>query len=402
MKPISGLVGLSAVQGLFLCSLFFYPLSFADHTLYMIPQVLFLALGLILLPTASAENSKQGKLLTFALGLLTCTLAILREVLADQAAYLEPLKLFVNISTLILFLFLLPVFEPITCARWLKRFALAWLVMIVGAYAYVGTSMWQMVLLLIEPNGVTSTRLYELAEPLGAIFLTKNILAMYFVAVFGCFLYFRRSAGTRVTLVEKAIFVVLCALPFSRQAFLSVVVLLAADHFFCRDRAARRWAVVVLLAAGLIIGLFLTYAFDFSSQEDGATTRLELWKVFFANWTKFGALGLGTHQMNASLDYLDIDNYHMFFMNQIADYGLVHCLTFNLLLLIVTFNSTPPRSRWLLIIPFWLNVCFQTFGYEFGNLFLFCIAANSCNLRLRSPRVLSPMESWASPAEANG
>src|SRR5262249_15800741 len=155
---------------------------------------------------------------------------------------------------------------------------------------------------------------------------------------------------------------------FSRQAFLSVVVVLAVDHFLSKDRAPRRWAVVMVLVAGLIIGLFLAYAFDFSSQEDGATTRLELWRVFFSNWTMFGALGLGTHQMNASLDYLDIDNYHMFFMNQIAAYGLVHCLAFNLILCIVTFHSLPRRFCWFLILPFWLNVCFQTFGYEFGNL----------------------------------
>jgi hypothetical protein len=71
----------------------------------------------------------------------------------------------------------------------------------------------------------------------------------------------------------------------------------------------------------------------------------------------------------------------MFFMNQIAAYGIIHCLAFNLLLTLIALWSLPKTIRWLLIAPYWLNVCFQTYGYEYGNLLLFCVAANSVNLR---------------------
>jgi len=391
--------GVVGMQTLFLCSLVLYPFEVAGHTLYLIPQILLLVLGMFMQQSRALIPQK-----CFIAGLAAVagTLALLREALADRAAFLEPTKLVLNLSTLLLLVFLVPVFDPIESARWLKRFALVWLAVILAAYISAGTSTWQMLMLLMQPEGVTSTRLYELADPLTPIFLTKNILAMYFVAVFGCFLYFRRSAGARVSLLEKVLFVLLVTLAFSRQAFLAVVVLLSIDYFYCAGPKRRRWWPVLLLAAGLIVGLFLTFAFNFTSYQDGATTRLELWRVFFDRWTRFAYLGLGVHDLNASLDYLSIDNYHMFFMNQIAAYGIVHCLAFNLLLAIITFRTLPTRARWLLLAPFWLNVCFQTYGYEYGNLFLYCVAANSMNLAFpaQSPASLQTTYPFGAPLEA--
>jgi len=246
---------------------------------------------------------------------------------------------------------------------------------VIGAYVHAQTSSWQMLLSLLQPEGVTSTRLYELAEPLAPIFLTKNIVAMYVVAMFGSFLYFRRRAAIPVTLMEKTLFFLLILLLFSRQAILSGVLLLAFDYFLKRGRQPMRWAFVVILITALAVGSFLMFAFD------GASTRLDLWRVFFRHWTNYSFLGLGVHELNGSLVHLDIDNYHMFFMNQIAAYGVIHCVTFNLLLTIIALRCQPRRTCWLLIVPYWLNVCFQTYGYEYGNLFLFCIAANACNFQ---------------------
>ncbi len=369
-----------ALQTLFLCTLFLYPFSAASHTLYMIPQVLLVGLALVLLPHSTAENAISMKCAVVALAILCSSFPIFRELLADQPDFLEPTKLLINLATVSVFLFLRPAFAPETCAKWLKRFAVIWLLIIIAAYFYARTSTLEMLLLLAQPEGVTSTRLYEIAEPLAPIFLTKNIVAMYAVAVFGAFLYFRRRARMRVSLLEKGLFSALILSLFSRQAILSMAVLLSLDYFLAKDRKVKRWAFVVLVVTVLLVAGFLTFAFDFSSPEDGAATRLDLWRTFFSHWTSYSALGLGVHQLNLSLEHLDIDNYHMFFMNQIAAYGAIHCVAFNLLLTLIALYSLPHKVRWLLIVPYWMNVCFQTYGYEYGNLFLFCVAANSCNL----------------------
>ncbi|HLX85568.1 MAG TPA: hypothetical protein VKR59_16825 [Terriglobales bacterium] len=380
---------LDKLQALFLCSLFLYPFSAAGHTLYMIPQVLLLALGLVLLPQSAAATDVSIKVGVFALAIVTSFTAIFREVVAEQPDFLEPAKLFINLSTVLLLLFLAPVFDPLTCAKWLKRFGMIWLVVVIAAYVYAHTSTWEMLLLLLQPEGLTSTRLYEIAEPLAPIFLTKNIVAMYIVAVFGGFLYFRRSSGKSVTLAEKTAFTLLVVLLFSRQAILSLALLLSLDYFLGRKKKMQWSAVAVIAVTALVVGSFLALAFDFSSPEDGAATRLDLWRTFFTHWTHYGFTGLGVHQLNASLDHLDIDNYHMFFMNQIAAYGIIHTVAFNLLTTFIALWSLPKKICWLLIAPYWLNVAFQTYGYEYGNLFLFCIAANSCNLNLNQTTQLS-------------
>ncbi len=370
---------LKELQALFLCTLFLYPFSAASHILYMVPQILLLGLGLVLLPQSAASNATLMKVGVSALAIVSSFTAIFREVAADRPEFLEPTKLLINLSTVLLFLFLQPVFDSATCAKWMKRFGVIWLLVVVGAYIHAHTSTWEMLLLLLQPEGVTSTRLYEIAEPLAPIFLTKNIMAMYVVAVFGAFLYFRRRAGDSVTIVEKAIFSILVLSLFSRQGILSAVLLLSLDYFLTKERKMKRWAFIIVIVTALVVGSFLAFAFDFSSPEDGSATRLDLWRAFFTHWRNFSFVGLGVHELNASLEHLDIDNYHMFFMNQIAAYGIIHCLAFNILLTVVALRSLPKKSRWLLIAPYWLNVCFQTYGYEYGNLFLFCIAANSCN-----------------------
>jgi hypothetical protein len=373
------------LQTLFLSSLFLYPVAAASHTLYMIPQLLLLALALIALPQLSSTNGMLMKVGILGLAMLSSLLPIFREALAERPEFLEPAKLSINLATLAVLLWLRPVFDPAVCAKWLKRFALTWLLLVVAAYIHAQTSFWEMLLLLIQPEGVTSTRLYEIAEPLAGIFLTKNIVAMYVVAVFGAFLYFRRRAALPVTTLEKGLFFVLILSLFSRQAILSAIVLLALDYFLTAGRHSHRWAFLVVVVTALTLAGFLLFAFNFSSPEDGASTRLDLWRAFFAHWKSYSFLGLGVHQLNESLQHLDIDNYHMFFMNQIASYGIIHCAAFNLLLAIMMLRCLPRRICWLLIVPYWLNVCFQTYGYEYGNLFMFCIAANACNLQSAEP-----------------
>ena len=364
------------LEALFLASLFLYPFVVAGHTLYMIPQVLLLAIGFARLPLSSTQGA-NGRVLVTGLAFLAASIAMARELLADHSQFLEPAKLLINLSTVVLFLFLTPVFQAPTCAKWLKRFAVVWLLVVIAGYVHSQASTWQLVTALVGPEGVTSSHLYEIAEPLAPIFLTKNITSMYAVAVFGAFLYFRRCTSNPATILEKCLFLTLIVLLFSRQGILSGVLVGALDSLVGRERRIGRWAILVLIGTTLVLGTFFAFAFDLNSQQDGATTRLELWRFFFDHWTHFAVDGLGVASLNLSLEHLNIDNYHMFFMNQIAAYGVIHCLAFNILLLMVALRSAPKKIRWLVIAPYWLNVCFQTYGYEYGNLFLLCIAANS-------------------------
>src|SRR5258706_7367381 len=135
---------LHELQTLFLCTLFLYPFAAAGHTLYMIPQALLLAFGLVLLPKWAAPQATLMKVAACGLAIVSSSTAILREVLADKPEFLEPVKLLINLSTVLLFLFLGPVFDSLTCAKWLKRFAMIWLLIVIIAYVYARASMWQL------------------------------------------------------------------------------------------------------------------------------------------------------------------------------------------------------------------------------------------------------------------
>jgi hypothetical protein len=115
---------------------------------------------------------------------------------------------------------------------------------------------------------------------------------------------------------------------------------------------------------------------DLSNSSDGANSRLILWQHFSSHYHDFLVFGMGLHNLKSMLLELNIDNYHMFFMNQIAAYGLMHCIAFNAVLIVVVLRSGFRRSNCLLFCALLLNICFQTYGYEYQNLFLFCIAAN--------------------------
>ena len=68
----------------------------------------------------------------------------------------------------------------------------------------------------------------------------------------------------------------------------------------------------------------------------------------------------------------EVGNFHMFFMNQIGLYGVFHFIFFNILLFLI-YKKNNTTSKIYLIAAYILNVLFQTYGYEYGNLFLFMI-----------------------------
>lgn len=226
---------------------------------------------------------------------------------------------------------------------------------------------------MLKPESLSSTMLYQIAEPTSKIFLTKNISAMYMVALFGSFLFLKWHLGQSVKILHLAVFIILIALFFSRQAILAAGVLLVAYNLtFSQSRAIKLLTIIISILLGTTF--FVTF-FDFSGSQDGASQRLLLWAHFFANVGKFFTFGLGQERLADILNSaIGIDNYHMFFMNQIANYGLVHFMIFSYITLSLSFKAVLRDKKYIfLVFPYFLNIMFQTFGYEYQNLFLFVI-----------------------------
>jgi len=78
MTFLASAMTLKDLQTLFLCSLFLYPFAAASHTLYMIPQSLLLALGLVLLPKWAAPNATLMKVAVCALAIVSSSTAFFR------------------------------------------------------------------------------------------------------------------------------------------------------------------------------------------------------------------------------------------------------------------------------------------------------------------------------------
>jgi hypothetical protein len=363
------------MQAFFLWTLCLYPFNTASHVLYLVPQALLFLVGSYrLLADIPVKAYTWRKFDLVFLSISAIAFAIVGELAAASPEYTEVGKLTLNVATILLLLFLPGVIDLAQLARWLPRFALIWLTIVIATYIRSGTTFLDLVLLFSTGTTVSSSNLYSFAGPLDQLFLTKNIAAMYIVATYGLFLYSARSASQKTKLWQNVAFLLLVLTFASRQGILSVLAMLGIARM-CSDAPYwRRWTEFVL-AGSVGVAVFVA-AFNLSSSEDGASARLDLWTHFMQHAGSFFVTGQGLHGLNESLSPLEIDNYHMFFMNQIGAYGVVHCLAFNLFLIILMMRIEPARYVWLLIAPYWLNVCFQTYGYEYGNLFLLVVAAD--------------------------
>ncbi len=363
------------MQVFFLWTLCLYPFNTASHVLYLVPQALFFLVGSYRLVANNAVKAYTWRKFDLVfLALSAVAFAVIGELAATSPEYSEVGKLALNVATILLLLFLPGVIDLVQLARWLPRFALIWLFIVIVTYVRSGTTFLDLIVLFSTGTTVTSSSLYNFAEPLDQLFLTKNIAAMYIVATYGLFLYSARSSSQKTKLWQNVAFLLLVLAFASRQGILSVLAMLGIARM-CSDAPRwRRWTEFVV-AGSIGIAVFVA-AFNLNSSEDGAAARLDLWTHFMQHAGSFFVTGQGLHGLNESLSPLQIDNYHMFFMNQIGAYGVIHCLAFNLFLVILMMRIEPARYLWLLIAPYWLNVCFQTYGYEYGNLFLLVVAAD--------------------------
>ena len=245
-------------------------------------------------------------------------------------------------------------------------------------YSYSDKSILEIIINISKDLGNSSV-LYGSTDSLSEFFLTKNISSMYFIALYSYFLFLKKYFSKSFSLFEFVLFVLLIGLFFSRQAYLSFFIL--TYIYFLYSNIKFKYKILLSIISIIIFLSIIFLIFDFHSANDGASQRLELWYYFFNNIKIDYLFGNGVIEMNNYLiNTIGIDNYHMFFMNQIGTYGLIFFIAYNIFLIIIFFNAyKTSKFTIFLILAYFLNVLFQTHGYEFQNLFLLMISVSVIN-----------------------
>jgi hypothetical protein len=238
----------------------------------------------------------------------------------------------------------------------------------VSVYYLNGIDIGYVFVTLTSGEQLNSSDLYGFAEPLGNVYLSKNITAMFVASTFALYMYVCAGVGRKVTVVDILIFFLSVLVFLSRQALMAVLVLYVVYKLLSVSK--KQALIIVATGATVLYAFFMTF-FNFSNSGDGASERLLLWQYFFKHFDQFYFAGYGLSELNDVLyQSVGIDNFHMFFMNQIGAYGLVHFIAFSTFCLLTFFTSSANPHRWVLVAGYYLNVLFQTYGYEYGNLFL--------------------------------
>ena len=318
-------------------------------------------------------NYKNIIYLIFIFVMLSISLFI--EHFAGIQNYEPVLKIFINFGMLLLISF------QYRCVLYgentrvtLRLILSAYLLLQLAVFYYSGISVEydQIVNTGIAPD---SSMLYAIAEPLSNIFVTKNILAMYLISLFAFFLYLSHIRNDSVKMVDYMLFLIPVLLCFSRQAMLSYLVLFSF-HVFMKMK--NRYLTFMLLMLSMLAGgLFFNNFFNLNSPNDGASQRVELWLYFFENLGDYFWAGLGLSKMRLLLEnQIGVDNFHMFFMNQIGAYGFVFFIFFSCVTCASFFWTGFSVANFYLFIAYYLNVSFQTFGWEFGGVYLMALSVN--------------------------
>ena len=372
----------AVLRALFSATVFFYPFSFAWRLLYLLPQGLLILLLSAALWQRRADPHTDCRVAVMCLAALAATVSAgLVEWMSDTPNFDLVVKLAINSTTVCLAAaaqISLISQETIRSMLWC---AVVWFVCAMVAYVTAGTSIVELFLLFTSGEGVDSSTLYGIASPLESVFLTKNISAMFVAAVFSLFLYLKLVHGESLRFWEIVLFLLAMLVFASRQAIVAFVGLLMVYRLL----QGITWQAVVLILCGVLAGVaFFLLFFDLQSSGDGASQRLELWTFFLKNTGNFAVEGYGLDEMNRVLErHVGIDNFHMFFMNQIGAYGLMHFVYFSVMCLAVLSGGLRSSACWLLAAGYYLNVTFQTYGYEYGNLFLFVVIVSRDNESLK-------------------
>jgi len=355
------------IRSLFLLSIFLYPFQAVAHILYLLPQMGFLSVMLWRFMTTKEEVPVTWGLLC-ASAFFSVVSAIAVEVLAINPSYDLVLKMLVNVSTVCVVASRPSIFFGMESVYALRSIALSWLIISIMVYYLNGVDLGYIFISLTSGDKLDSSDLYGFAEPLANVYLSKNITAMFVASTFALFLYVSASIGKKVTLIDVSIFFFSVLVFLSRQALMAFLVLFVIYKLL---NVSKKKALIIVGAGIGILYAFFMFFFNFNNSGDGASERLLLWRYFFEHFDQFYFVGFGLSDLNATLyKTIGIDNFHMFFMNQIGAYGLVHFIVFSVFCLLTIFAGSSSRQRWILVAAYYLNVLFQTYGYEYGNLFL--------------------------------
>ena len=357
-----------------LASLLLYPFEILNHTVFLFPVIALITLSIWRISSAKAWDGSYYKLIILlSSSVLTFTSAIVVEILAENPNHLLVSKIAINLPFIILIYWSGLELNVTIFISWIRKFTLFSICLLIFLYIKSDTSWVQVFLLFSADESIASSQLYGFAQPLEGVFLTKNISAMFYVSLFGLYLFCIKISNQEIDLATAISFFICIALFFSRQAVLSYITILSI--FLILKPGIFRylaWGLSPLFIAFIFLKLF-----DFDSRADGASERILLWQYFFNNFSNFGFLGIGLNSLNEMLySTIGIDNFHMFFMNQIGAYGLVHFIFFSIFCITAFLKAINQKDLFILIASYYLNVLFQTYGYEFGNLFLFVFLLN--------------------------
>jgi len=350
-------------QDLFLLSLFLYPLVFLNHILYLIPQF-----SLLIIMLLERKHDKNLFLILMFL-FLSCFIAFFVEINSTIMLYDMISKMFINLISIVVVAYNCMIINE-RSRKIIIYMVFLWLVMVLYAYKSSGFDNLSSLYSLLRMGDLNSSDLYNAAEPISLFFLTKNITAMFIVAIFSFFIYLSDTLKKRVSSAEFLLFFVTILSFLSRQAILAYFVILSIYMF----RYGGKYTKFIFITLSFSTALwFFSNFINLNNSNDGASERLYLWKYFFSTVDQYFFLGLGFNGLNQFVQKIsEVGNFHMFFMNQIGLYGFFHFIFFNLFLYLI-YKSNKNSSRIYLLVAYFLNVLFQTYGYEYGNLFLFMI-----------------------------
>lgn len=290
------------------------------------------------------------------------------ETLAASPNYELVFKMLVNVVTVCIVASWRSIFFGLETALALRWIAVAWFAISVSVYYLNGVDIGYVFVSLTSGEQLNSSDLYGFAEPLGEVYLSKNITAMFVASTFALYMYVCAGVGRKVTFLDILIFFLSVLVFLSRQALMAVLVLYVVYKLL---NVGKKQALIIVATGAAILYAFFIAFFNFSNSGDGASERLLLWQYFFQHFDQFYFVGYGLSELNDVLHQsIGIDNFHMFFMNQIGAYGLVHFIAFSTFCLLTFFTSSANPHRWVLVAGYYLNVLFQTYGYEYGNVFL--------------------------------
>lgn len=364
----------------FIFSIFFYPFIAASHSIYLGPQLLLCVVSSVKLlrkkNKAEAFGNSQSYLLYLSLIFFVLWSSSV-ETLTDDPYYDFPLKMALNTVTIALVANanIKLDFRKIVTA--LPYMAFLWLSTTVFVYSS-SDNLAASLLGLFVTDSLNSSDLYGIASPLEKIFLTKNITAIFFVACLAIYLCGARLIKKRISFLAVSLFFFLVLSFLSRQAILAVFAIFFIYFLTSENISILSKAVASSVACTCAIS-FLFIFFNFENPNDGANERLLLWQNFSDSYHEFFWTGIGYNALKAKLILeVGIDNYHTFFMNQISTYGIFFFLSFNLFIIEIFRNSEMPKTSSVMLgSVYFLNVLFQTFGFEYQNTCLLLLVATN-------------------------